>query len=1105
MEEQPLLESPLLDDDAAQQVVVDDAAHQGQHTRDALDDDTARPTDPAHQGLVGEQGVRDTSRDALGDSLADDPQTQTLGSTQPAQDTSSAEVTEGHEQGPVREATPEAKALKEVPQLLEAHRLLENQRTPEQGSRQEAQGHLLRQEEHEARDQRAAAALPLSTPFSPSTPSTALPLQETPQRSGTSAQQDQHVGSSPGQRVAQMDTDAEHELEHEQQLDIQIELRLQCRNLLQMDWASALNPMMGIFERQENDADLFELVDHTETLSDDLNPNFERRFRVNYKENTGQLFLFRVYAVQGHRNEEVTEEEFFASALVNLDELVTEALPNQPIVFQLTNPHEPILNQQLLRAQCTLFLSYRAENKAHDGGTKAQLSVQCYGLPASGVFATAVPLVGLFEHDRQRETMRYLAQTETNTESQNPTFQNKFIVDYRQGTTQEFELSVYDSQTSPLTESRRMGSCWFELPHILERMGSEVCFALCHETKGEPPHGVLQGSSVGVTCTRMFQPQHDLDRRPADGPVIQQKLVARSKEALPKVVQHVEQLLSLGRNFRRFQLNEAPQRIALFYRETLHNNRTDRSLYWSNEGTRECHPTRCMPLLAITDIIIGKQSRALQSSLAELARPELCLSIVAFRTRVGRSRSTSQLNSQQRTSSRSRSQLRSQLQSTLQPHSQLRLDEGRLGMGTRRPGTPSVSSSELRAGAELINVLHLEAYSETQRDAWLYGLRLLVGVFYAQPIVWYPGDWHDPTQLHEAPEVTQEADETPAPPVTPVKPPAKRGRPTMELQIRCSQLPKLPNRRKNGQLLTQKVRVVVWQKPLSEDDEDGENDAAQRPQGDDEEEKHEESDEGDKGVGEGDEGDEFQAKWKLVGETGSSTGTLSPSFAEVVHLTETPESGNVLLRFEVCDMSSAVEGDQGMPLATAVLRLRDLLQDHGQEVSCNLTGPCVSSTGTSASKLSVRCTLQTNQGARAYAEAKTKAGTFTTQQIADNILSLLTRGRDCTVLRRKGPRPCSLFYRAVSERPLGVLHWAVRGERTIHTGKRCLHLWFVTDVFVGRTVQHCKTDNHTNNLSLVSKKNRMDLQFESSLERDVIALGIKTILKQVGRRCRLHQ
>jgi hypothetical protein len=76
----------------------------------------------------------------------------------------------------------------------------------------------------------------------------------------------------------------------------QVELSIACRNLINADTFSKSDPVVIVYERNDWQDKYYE-IGRTEMISDNLNPDFVKRFQLSYNFETVQRLKFEVWDI----------------------------------------------------------------------------------------------------------------------------------------------------------------------------------------------------------------------------------------------------------------------------------------------------------------------------------------------------------------------------------------------------------------------------------------------------------------------------------------------------------------------------------------------------------------------------------------------------------------------------------------------------------------------------------------------------------------------------------------------------------------------------------------------------------------------------------------
>ncbi|XP_014674843.1 PREDICTED: copine-8-like [Priapulus caudatus] len=114
-----------------------------------------------------------------------------------------------------------------------------------------------------------------------------------------------------------------------------VELSISCRNLVDMDVFSKSDPMVVLYIK-EFGSQTFKEVGRTETINDNLNPDFAKKFIVDYFFEESQKLKFEVYDVDS-ASRNLREHDFLGSLECTLAQVVTEAVLRKPLQGPMKN------------------------------------------------------------------------------------------------------------------------------------------------------------------------------------------------------------------------------------------------------------------------------------------------------------------------------------------------------------------------------------------------------------------------------------------------------------------------------------------------------------------------------------------------------------------------------------------------------------------------------------------------------------------------------------------------------------------------------------------------------------------------------------------------
>lgn len=410
-----------------------------------------------------------------------------------------------------------------------------------------------------------------------------------------------------------------------------VSITVKCRNLLQQDVFTPMCPVVGLFEEDPHTRYRFHLLDQTEVLSDELNPNFEHEFLIEHRPGTNQQVSFRVYDGSARV---INADNFIGSAVVNLEHLVDEHKPNAESIYNLENYVDPTMNDALRKGDSTLFLRYKPHSLAQDGKMKAELSFKCIGLPPvlSGE-PDRIPVLALFSRlaSQTSRAWRYEGQTEQCNDDINPIFSKRLVVGCD---AEEHKISVYDTNTEKVSEFNRIGSLVVRMANLIKTEGQQSRLKLQLSKHTHSQHMGPGGGLVEITCIRKIEPHRDQRRKYIESVTQCNWLEKQVDEgahrvAMREVVIKLENMVTFGRGcVRHFHSSARDIReIHLFYRK-INKYGEPRMLHWCKKGEREETRACSMGLSNVVAVVTGKQTKAFKNRSVWGIPDHNCFSII---------------------------------------------------------------------------------------------------------------------------------------------------------------------------------------------------------------------------------------------------------------------------------------------------------------------------------------------------------------------------------------------------------------------------------------------------------------------------------------------
>lgn len=108
-----------------------------------------------------------------------------------------------------------------------------------------------------------------------------------------------------------------------------VELSIRCANLINADFMSKSDPMVVLEQKQ--DTGWLELG-RTETVWDNLNPEFQKKFSLEYHFEMHQMLRFSVYDIDSERRN-LSDHDFLGKIEVSLGEIVSAQVSSEKISY----------------------------------------------------------------------------------------------------------------------------------------------------------------------------------------------------------------------------------------------------------------------------------------------------------------------------------------------------------------------------------------------------------------------------------------------------------------------------------------------------------------------------------------------------------------------------------------------------------------------------------------------------------------------------------------------------------------------------------------------------------------------------------------------------
>lgn len=250
----------------------------------------------------------------------------------------------------------------------------------------------------------------------------------------------------------------------------QIEMTISCRNLLNLDYTSKSDPFC-VVKMKESGQDAYFEIGRTEKINDNLNPEWVKKFHINYSFETVQKIKFEVW------DEDPKKSEFLGELETTLADIVSSS--STQFVGKLTgrtrkNAGQVVLvTEELSSCKQTVRVQFKAQN-----------------LEKKKWFASNAPFLVL---SRSNEDGSYSVVHKTEVgNSQNHQWDN-INIHARTLCNGDFERTIkidcYDQRTSG--DHKLIGTCHTSLSALQKGVCEENRYILRNESKHKDDCGEL--------------------------------------------------------------------------------------------------------------------------------------------------------------------------------------------------------------------------------------------------------------------------------------------------------------------------------------------------------------------------------------------------------------------------------------------------------------------------------------------------------------------------------------------------------------------------------------------------------------------------------------
>jgi len=415
------------------------------------------------------------------------------------------------------------------------------------------------------------------------------------------------------------------------------------------DWMSLSDPVVALFK--EVLPNRYKLMDQTETILDNHDPEFLHQFEITYLPNeiAGERYLLRIYDVDGP---EVGEQDFMGSVMFDLEDFIAKLNKDEFLEAKLKNRYNPDLDEDLKAEDTSILIKVKSAKKTFAdidmnqtsvyikarevmieddpnnprkvirkiGGRRSSLihstlqqckfAIRCRNLPA-GIKS---PFISFFTRNPRTRELKFIGVSEKSASRQNPSFNNIFEVDWDRSISSQIKVSVYDGQREgdKLNQNDRVGHVLVPLRDLMNTVSNSKS----HE------------AVVTIELNKLF------DDGSADRPIfIFTRLDGEAAKIDPtiskrdNIINHLKAQMSAGRDFTYLDGSLGKESNVYFRPKSIQLDKLDR-ICWRDAFTLRGYEDYFY-LEDITEIRLGKQHPYfLSSDGAEALSPACCFTVI---------------------------------------------------------------------------------------------------------------------------------------------------------------------------------------------------------------------------------------------------------------------------------------------------------------------------------------------------------------------------------------------------------------------------------------------------------------------------------------------
>ncbi|XP_070574485.1 copine-5-like isoform X2 [Ptychodera flava] len=267
----------------------------------------------------------------------------------------------------------------------------------------------------------------------------------------------------------------------------EVELHVSARNIQDKDLFSSSDPFCVLFQKKLNSEEFVE-VDRTEAIKDTLNPDFVKKFKIDYFHQEVQQLKFEVYD-QDSTSRRLSKHDCLGEVFCTLEEIVDSRRLEKPILYK---------GKQRRRDCGSLCVTVEDIGDSNDVVT---LQFQAFGLDKMDTFGKSDPYLTFYRTNRDRSTT-IVYRTEIIKKTLNPSWK-EFTIPVRMLCANNYDRKIIVNcwDWNKTSSDEYAGECEMTLASLKDGPGESNVYKITKPEKVDTDKNYdNSGSLVLVKC-----------------------------------------------------------------------------------------------------------------------------------------------------------------------------------------------------------------------------------------------------------------------------------------------------------------------------------------------------------------------------------------------------------------------------------------------------------------------------------------------------------------------------------------------------------------------------------------------------------------------------